>query len=250
MDPTVSSQQSNALTAPARTGTTASSYPSSPPDASKAAPHGLPAQWFPRRTGSPAAGGREFSTNGTQATAAPRDTTVLIADPLAASRAELCAALAGGGIGRVIAAETIQSVEEIIADDIAGQLALVSLGFGDAAYGLIRHLRRGPWQRVIALAPTVDPDPLMAAVQAGASGVLRGRPGTPGEVPGPVHQLTAREIEVLSLVADGRSNKWIAEHLTLSALTVKSHLARISRKLGTGDRSHLVAIALRAGAIR
>jgi DNA-binding CsgD family transcriptional regulator len=61
--------------------------------------------------------------------------------------------------------------------------------------------------------------------------------------------LTAREIEVLSLVADGRSNKWIAEELALSSLTVKSHLARISRKLGTGDRSHLVAIALRAGAI-
>jgi DNA-binding CsgD family transcriptional regulator len=30
-------------------------------------------------------------------------------------------------------------------------------------------------------------------------------------------------------------------------LTVKSHLARISRKLGTGDRSHLVAIAMRSG---
>ena len=53
-----------------------------------------------------------------------------------------------------------------------------------------------------------------------------------------------------SLVADGRSNKWIAEHLSLSALTVKSHLSRISRKLGTGDRSHQVAVAIRAGMLR
>jgi len=39
----------------------------------------------------------------------------------------------------------------------------------------------------------------------------------------------------------------IGDELGLSALTVKSHLARISRKLGTGDRAELVAIALRAG---
>ena len=57
------------------------------------------------------------------------------------------------------------------------------------------------------------------------------------------------EIEVVRLVADGRSNKWIGEQLSLSALTVKSHLARIGRKLGTGDRAHMVALAMRAGVI-
>jgi DNA-binding CsgD family transcriptional regulator len=54
---------------------------------------------------------------------------------------------------------------------------------------------------------------------------------------------------VIRLVADGRSNKWIGEQLSLSALTVKSHLARIGRKLGTGDRAHMVALAMRAGVI-
>jgi DNA-binding NarL/FixJ family response regulator len=77
--------------------------------------------------------------------------------------------------------------------------------------------------------------------------VLRGRPGAEAEIPDLARELSARELEVLELVADGRTNKRIAEELSLSALTVKSHLARISRKLGTGDRSHLVAIAMRAG---
>ena len=55
---------------------------------------------------------------------------------------------------------------------------------------------------------------------------------------------------MLRLVADGRSNKEIGETLGLSALTVKSHLARIARKLGTGDRAEMVALAMRAGVIR
>jgi DNA-binding CsgD family transcriptional regulator len=54
---------------------------------------------------------------------------------------------------------------------------------------------------------------------------------------------------VLALVADGKSNKDVGEHLGLSALTVKSHLARIARKLGTGDRAEMVAMAMRAGAV-
>jgi DNA-binding NarL/FixJ family response regulator len=50
-------------------------------------------------------------------------------------------------------------------------------------------------------------------------------------------------------VAAGRSNRDIGAELNLSALTVKSHLARIARKLGTGDRAEMVAVALRAGVI-
>lgn len=61
--------------------------------------------------------------------------------------------------------------------------------------------------------------------------------------------LTARELSVLALVAEGQSNRAIGETLELSALTVKSHLARIARKLGTGDRAALVAVALRRGLI-
>jgi DNA-binding NarL/FixJ family response regulator len=65
----------------------------------------------------------------------------------------------------------------------------------------------------------------------------------------PCRELSAREIEVLRLVADGRSNKAIGQTMGLSALTVKSHLARIARKLGTGDRAGMVAVAMRGGII-
>jgi DNA-binding NarL/FixJ family response regulator len=61
--------------------------------------------------------------------------------------------------------------------------------------------------------------------------------------------LSHREIEVLSQVSEGRSNRDVAESLGLSSLTVKSHLARIARKLGTGDRAEMVVMALRAGLI-
>ena len=71
-----------------------------------------------------------------------------------------------------------------------------------------------------------------------------------GPVYSGVSELSGREIEVLRLVSDGQSNKQIGEQLGLSALTVKSHLARIARKLGTGDRAEMVAMAMRGGVIR
>ncbi len=61
--------------------------------------------------------------------------------------------------------------------------------------------------------------------------------------------LTSREIEILILVAQGRSNPEIAEKLTLSALTVKSHLARMMKRTGALDRANLVLLGLRAGLI-
>ena len=81
----------------------------------------------------------------------------------------------------------------------------------------------------------------------------RAAPGHRTRVPGTDNtprELSAREVEVLQLVADGQSNKEIGEALSLSALTVKSHLSRIGRKLGTGDRAQMVALAMRAGVIR
>jgi DNA-binding NarL/FixJ family response regulator len=119
---------------------------------------------------------------------------------------------------------------------------------------LVSELRAAGWNRCVVLSSNADPFAVRGAVAAGVrcylvttrpEGVVEGRSGESG-----VDGLSEREIEVLQHVADGRSNKDTGALLGLSALTVKSHLARIARKLGTGDRAEMVAITLRAGVIQ
>lgn len=57
--------------------------------------------------------------------------------------------------------------------------------------------------------------------------------------------LSRRELEVLELLAEGKSNKAIGLVLTISEETVKTHLKRLYEKLGAADRAQAVAIALR-----
>jgi DNA-binding NarL/FixJ family response regulator len=59
--------------------------------------------------------------------------------------------------------------------------------------------------------------------------------------------LTSREIEVLSLIAAGNSNKIIADRLSISEETVKGHVKSILSKLGANDRTHAVTLGLRRG---
>ncbi len=70
-------------------------------------------------------------------------------------------------------------------------------------------------------------------------GDYRPRPGAGRE--GPVEALTARELEVLRLVAIGRSNSQVATELFVTVGTVKSHLHTISGKLGAANRVEAVA---------
>jgi DNA-binding NarL/FixJ family response regulator len=62
--------------------------------------------------------------------------------------------------------------------------------------------------------------------------------------------LSAREIEVLSLVATGQSNKIIAAQLFITEATAKGHVKNILAKLGANDRTHAVTLALRRGIIQ
>ncbi len=64
-----------------------------------------------------------------------------------------------------------------------------------------------------------------------------------------VEPLTAREIQVLELLAEGLSNKAIAERLRISDQTVKFHVAAISGKLGAANRTDAVRRAVRRGLI-
>lgn len=135
-------------------------------------------------------------------------------------------------------------------------LVVPEIGEGDAG-NLVRTLRRRDSTRAILLTRKAARRELVSLLGAGVRGAVAAEP--PGglrlaertvAVPLPVpvqsgSDLTARELGVLRLVAEGQSNRQIGEHLDLSALTVKSHLARISRKVGTGDRAEMVAYAIR-----
>jgi DNA-binding NarL/FixJ family response regulator len=59
--------------------------------------------------------------------------------------------------------------------------------------------------------------------------------------------LTAREVDVLRLVASGHSNKITAQRLSISEDTVKNHMSNILTKLAANDRTHAVTIAIRRG---
>src|SRR6201997_1755423 len=61
--------------------------------------------------------------------------------------------------------------------------------------------------------------------------------------------LTAREVEVLELIAAGNSNKLIADQLSITEETVKGHVKNILSKLSANDRTHAVTIALKRGFI-
>jgi DNA-binding NarL/FixJ family response regulator len=73
--------------------------------------------------------------------------------------------------------------------------------------------------------------------------------GPSGRVAEPIEQLTAREIQVLELLAEGLSNKGIADRLDISDQTVKFHVASISGKLGATNRTDAVRRAVRRGLI-
>jgi DNA-binding NarL/FixJ family response regulator len=67
--------------------------------------------------------------------------------------------------------------------------------------------------------------------------------------PAELEELTAREREVMALVAHGLSNVQIAAYLHLSTATVKTHVARALMKLGVHDRAQLVSLAYETGLV-
>jgi DNA-binding NarL/FixJ family response regulator len=112
------------------------------------------------------------------------------------------------------------------------------------------------------LPPSVDGELLRAAIRMVSAGFIilprfdrddapdRARTLDRSVVPEPAATvLTAREIEVLALLARGASNKLVARELDISVHTAKFHVASVLAKLGARNRSDAVAMGIRRGLI-
>ncbi len=76
---------------------------------------------------------------------------------------------------------------------------------------------------------------------------LNGKPASAAAPAGPMEELTARELEVLQLLAQGLNNNAIAETLSISDRTVQAHLTNIFQKMHVSSRLEAVLAAIRRG---
>lgn len=151
----------------------------------------------------------------------------------------------GSGLARLV---------EVV-DDLPPVVALVPAeGEGGLAASAWRAGARGVLGRdavaaqlAAAVAAVVED---MVVVARSLAGELRRAPGPATEEPaGPVEELTAREQEVLQLLAEGLPNKAIARRLGISEHTVKFHVNAILGKLGAQSRTEAVVVATRLGLV-
>jgi DNA-binding NarL/FixJ family response regulator len=106
-----------------------------------------------------------------------------------------------------------------------------------------------------------DPETMLRAIRAVAHGesllgstiaqkVMRQFSALPDKQTALVDDLTPRELEVLTLIAEGLPNKQIAQELTISEKTVKNHINNIFSKLHVYDRSQAMLYAIRQGLVK
>jgi DNA-binding NarL/FixJ family response regulator len=130
-----------------------------------------------------------------------------------------------------------------------------------------------PRARILIVSSSAASEHVHRALKAGAQGyllkdstppvllgairdVLAGRRVVPAEVAQAMadrayqSDLSPREHEVIQLVVDGLSNKLIADRLTLTEATVKTHLTHIFEKLGVEDRTQAALAAVKRGIVR
>lgn len=144
----------------------------------------------------------------------------------------------------------------------------------DAAQGggvnLVRQLRAElPQARIVVTTAQQDQAHADALIEAGAAGVVLKRPyvadlvlalqaasegrtfitGVASAKDGSQVQITARERQVLELMANGFSNQAIGEKLSISVKTVEAHRARLFKKLGASNVADAVLLAIRVGLV-
>ena len=110
----------------------------------------------------------------------------------------------------------------------------------DATHDELRVAIRSVLNGKIYLSPDISSNVINGYL---GSGRLEGRAASPWDT------LTHREREVLKLVAEGHSNKYIAEYLCLSIKTVEKHRSNLMRKLDLHNASTLTAYAIEKGLV-
>ncbi|OLT15628.1 DNA-binding response regulator [Serinicoccus sp. CUA-874] len=203
---------------------------------------------------------------------------IVLADDHPVVRTGLRAMLSGDPDLDVIGEAATPDDVVALASDLVPDVVLMDLQFGTDQTGAdatrrIRALNHPPAVLVLTNYDT-DSD-ILGAVEAGASGYLLKdapleeliaaiRAAAAGETAlapaiagrllarmrSPQPNLSARETEVLRLVADGATNNDIAALLHISDATVKSHLVHIYTKLGVSSRTAAVASARDSGLLR
>jgi len=135
-------------------------------------------------------------------------------------------------------------------------IVLTTFDFDEYVYRSIRAgasgflLKRAPAEEIVAAVRAVAGGlrlPMPAKTRRLLQQYARTDPGSRAEL---LDSLTAREREVLSLIARGFSNQEIAELLYLSVETVKTHVKRVYMKCGARDRAQAVIAAYEAGLVQ
>jgi len=144
----------------------------------------------------------------------------------------------------------LQVLNAIRRDDLPTRVVLVS---AHLTSDLVYHAIAGGASAF--LSKEADRDEICDAVAAAALGTVHLAADVQGHLAHEVQlrarndlpHLTARESQVLGMIADGLSAPLMAERLTLSTATIKSHLQTLYDKLGVSDRAAAVAKAMRMG---
>ena len=208
----------------------------------------------------------------------PAPVLVVEDEPLIRQRLQSVLGQLGYTPDALLFAGSLAQARACLAEPVA--LALVDLGLPDGSgIDLIAQMRSAdPAMGILVISAWSTEDAILAALRAGATGyvlkerddlevslsirsVLRGgapidpfiarrviaelqgsTPATPGSV-GTESTLSARESQILRLVADGLTNREIAEQLHLSRYTVECHIKHIYRKLAVSSRTRAVNTA-------
>ncbi|ACO32302.1 MULTISPECIES: response regulator transcription factor [Acidobacterium] len=202
----------------------------------------------------------------------PRRIRVLIVDDHPMVRDGVSASIRGQSDMELCGeAETAEAAIELF-KELKPDITLMDLRLpGASGVEAIAQIRSHfPAARIIVLTTYQGDVQALRALRAGASGYLlktsmrrdlldtirsvhSGRKVIPPEIATAMaiyvsnDELSKRELEILRQVAAGLPNKLIAERLSISPDTVKSHIANILSKLGANDRTHAVTLAVRRG---